>query len=483
MAPAARPGCGLLEGPCCTGPCHARHLPGGGWRLPVHRLSGGLDRGESCHRAVGAAAVSLLMAKLIVRPQHVLLAVLVASRPCTASRDYSIGMHDCYDMVEPEPGKPLEKLQVNCEGAKAGSRGVDTCFLLCGFCATPSLRFGLSKTDRALFCAPPDPSIPAPNITEVGALVSSALMNVSTAHGYQFRAPNATADMAHLLSYMNRADLQALFAQPILMIDFLNEHLNYALKVQGAGTARNVTYEMWQEYVLPFGFLDEKRDVYWRWRPIFHKTFSSAPTIIAAKTITEAVHAMASLIPKAQMLGVVAIAGVSTQPSQPAGGGSQAVPAGNVRPYILMTLLDVPGKRRRSRVHFRRFRALAQRLQPDGYVEPADRPERRLLHGHSYPAGCRSAIGGHPCAGGWLQQREPRRDLRQRPSLYAMLRCCNASTRQSYTVAVSRARFHWMPLCLCVSVSLSVCSHSPLGVGVEFWDGADPGPFGDFWCV
>ena len=226
---------------------------------------------------------------------------------CAASGDYSLGMHDCYDMLELEPGHPLEKRQVNCEGGTA--RGMDTCFLLCGFCATPSLRFGLSVETRQHFCAPPE-STP-PNITEVGAIVAEGLMNVSAAHGYQFRAENATEDMAHLLTYMNRADMQALFSQPVLMLDFLNEHLNFALKVQGTSFARNVSIEMWKEYVLPFGFLDEKRDLYWRWRPVFHKTFSTAPTLTAAKTITEAVHALAALIPKAQMQGVVAIAGAN----------------------------------------------------------------------------------------------------------------------------------------------------------------------------
>ena len=57
--------------------------------------------------------------------------------------------------------------------------------------------------------------------------------------------------------------------------------------------------------MVPFGFMDEKRDLYWRWRPIFHRTFSTAPEFTSATTITEAVHALASLIPKAAMAGAI----------------------------------------------------------------------------------------------------------------------------------------------------------------------------------
>jgi hypothetical protein len=253
-------------------------------------------------------AVLSLAALMLALPLHSSAAGVGSAR---------LDLHECYDMLLEQPAavpssssssSSSQQLPVNCEGSQGGPRGMDTCFLLCGFCAVPSLRFGLSVPSRELYCGTPPSSSSPPNATQVALAVSSALVNASVAHGYMFRAPNVTADLAHLLGHMNRADLQALFAQPMLMIDFLSEHLRFALRVQGRGVARNVSREMWLEYVLPFGFLDEKRDLYWRWRPTFYKTFAADPTLAAATTITEAVHALTSLIPHAQMQGVVAIA-------------------------------------------------------------------------------------------------------------------------------------------------------------------------------
>lgn len=234
-----------------------------------------------------------------------LAAVLPGSSAGEGLRD----LGQCYDLAEQGGFATVINCADEREGSRLVSRSADSCFLLCGFCAVPSLRFGLSPAERQTHCTPAKAGVAPPDRTAIGLLAAGAMMNVSTAHGYQYRAPNATADMAHLLTYMNRADTMALFAQPILMTDFLNEHLIYALMVQSNGVSRNVSQSMWREYVLPFGFLDEKRDLYWRWRPIFHKTFGAAPTATAATTITGKVKALAALIPKAQMQGVVAIAG------------------------------------------------------------------------------------------------------------------------------------------------------------------------------
>ena len=118
----------------------------------------------------------------------------------------------------------------------------------------------------------------------MGALAAGALINASAAHGYfwpQPKNPNSTATanaaLAHLLTYMGRADASVLFAQPFTMLDFLYEHTTLAMSSRGGGLLANVTDDLWMEYVLPFGFMDEKRDLFWRWRPTFHHTFSTAP--------------------------------------------------------------------------------------------------------------------------------------------------------------------------------------------------------------
>ena len=222
---------------------------------------------------------------------------------------------DCYDMVGGALPPSLLTLPVPCT-AKT-DREADACFLLCGLCATPSLRLGLSAAERQAHCQAPDSLTPVPAPLDpkgVGALAARALINASAAHGYfwpQPKNPNSTATanaaLAHLLTYMGRADASVLFAQPFTMLDFLYEHTTLAMSSRGGGLLANVTDDLWMEYVLPFGFMDEKRDLFWRWRPTFHHTFSTAPEFAAATTITEAVHALVALIPNAAMQGVTVI--------------------------------------------------------------------------------------------------------------------------------------------------------------------------------
>ena len=72
----------------------------------------------------------------------------------------------------------------------------------------------------------------------------------------------------------------------------------------------NVSWAVFADAVLPYSVLDEKRDVFWRWRPRFARLFRDVTS--GAASVTDAMRALAAAIPQADALGVLA---------QTAGGG------------------------------------------------------------------------------------------------------------------------------------------------------------------
>lgn len=202
----------------------------------------------------------------------VLALTLLSAYMSVGAMAHRADLNDCFEMLEgAEP-------PVFCAASTA--RELDLCFLQCGFCTVPALRSGLSATDRATYCDKNHSNLDFDR-DKVGSLAANALINVSAAHGYFWARPesNSTAALTHILSYMGRADLQVLFTQPFLMLDYLHEHVTYATAARGGGILTNVTDELWLEYVVPFGFMDEKRDLFWRWRPTFHRTFSTSEEV------------------------------------------------------------------------------------------------------------------------------------------------------------------------------------------------------------
>ena len=148
-------------------------------------------------------------------------------------------VNECFEMLEGG------EAPVFC--AATTPREMDACFLQCGFCTVPTLRSSLSPADRATFCNANSTSPPDFERTAVGVMTANALINVSAAHGYFWARPesNSTAALAHLLTYMGRADLQVLFTQPFLMLDYLHEHVSFATAARGGGIRANVTDELW----------------------------------------------------------------------------------------------------------------------------------------------------------------------------------------------------------------------------------------------
>eukprot|EP01047_Picozoa_sp_COSAG01_P073414 COSAG01_NODE_11968_length_1825_cov_1.178447_1_plen_225_part_10 len=121
----------------------------------------------------GAAATTVTGARLAMAVLS--LAALMLALPLRSSAagigSARLDLHECYDMLLEQPAavpssssssSSSQQLPVNCEGSQGGPRGMDTCFLLCGFCAVPSLRFGLSVPSRELYCGTPPSIVIAP---------------------------------------------------------------------------------------------------------------------------------------------------------------------------------------------------------------------------------------------------------------------------------------------------------------------------------
>jgi hypothetical protein len=94
----------------------------------------------------------------------------------------------------------------------------DTCFLMCGFCATPSLRIFL-PAESALACQ----SVPRPGPKNTVTAVTWAFLNHSAVlHGLYFNDPgpetNSSLCIEHLIRFMPRRDLLQLFQPGALAV-------------------------------------------------------------------------------------------------------------------------------------------------------------------------------------------------------------------------------------------------------------------------
>lgn len=103
--------------------------------------------------------------------------------------------------------------------------------------------------------------------------------------------------------------MMLLFSQPFQTMDFITDHVRYAMKVWPWARGRNVTWPTFKEYVLPYSFVSEKRDLWFRWRPRMYQLL--VPVVQSSKTIGEAVLALTQSIPNANLQGVLALTGKS----------------------------------------------------------------------------------------------------------------------------------------------------------------------------
>lgn len=187
--------------------------------------------------------------------------------------------------------------------AVSASKAADLCYAWCTVCSDDDFlawQFGAALGACALSPAGGDAAV---------ALVTDAVMNTTALHGNYFLddpgdvEENATQALSLLLGGMARRDLLLLASDTQLVIDFLVEHVRYALHTRGWSKAMNVSWEIFADAVLPYAMLDEKRDLWFRWRPRFARVFRDVTA--GAATITEAMQRLAAAVPQAQTLGLL----------------------------------------------------------------------------------------------------------------------------------------------------------------------------------
>mmetsp|Transcript_20848 Transcript_20848/g.49481 ORF Transcript_20848/g.49481 Transcript_20848/m.49481 type:complete len:352 (+) Transcript_20848:1-1056(+) len=148
---------------------------------------------------------------------------------------------------------------------------------------------------------------------DAARIVAAALGNVSMLQGHFWlddaagSEVNASLCVEYLLEHMPRRDLLLLFSQPFQMMDFMFEHVRFALKTWPWASAQNISWPVFLDNVVPFAFFDEPRDVWWRWRPRFYQLL--APIVAGTDGVTAAVKALAAAVPQADFDGTLAMNG------------------------------------------------------------------------------------------------------------------------------------------------------------------------------
>ncbi len=186
-------------------------------------------------------------------------------------------------------------------------------YLVCKFCDTTRIRLvGGNETMDATLCD--DGGNMDPESPESAAdYIAGAVLNYGRVQGHFWaNATAAQCALSHLLQYMPVRDAIKLLQTDDRFLDFLLENLRLALLVRDHGPAwvRNtslVSDREFHDYVLPYAFLDEKRDVSFRWRSRFFQLFYANTS--ALSSATAAMHFLADAIPKAAAAGVLEISG------------------------------------------------------------------------------------------------------------------------------------------------------------------------------
>ena len=79
----------------------------------------------------------------------------------------------------------------------------------------------------------------------------------------------------YILRHMPRRDLIVLMASPFEMCEFYFQHIRYALLARRSfAFSRNISWPLFLDAVLPYAFLNEKRDYWWQWRPRLFQTLA-----------------------------------------------------------------------------------------------------------------------------------------------------------------------------------------------------------------
>lgn len=191
------------------------------------------------------------------------------------------------------------------------SSNSDTSFLLCGICATPSLKIGLTSMEQVKYCSDIDVLNSLQSEVIVSAATNAVLNSSATMLGFYFNSPgtesNSTECLSYLLAHAPRRDLNLLFTETSSFLLYILNHVRWAIRTRETWT--NVPWNIFLEYVLPYAVLDEPRDITYDWRSRYHQLFSAS--VLAAQNgstdLLTAATTLSTLIPYAQPNGVLAL--------------------------------------------------------------------------------------------------------------------------------------------------------------------------------
>jgi hypothetical protein len=152
----------------------------------------------------------------------------------------------------------------------AGSNG---CAMLCEICARPEFLLAISDGSACN----------SQNWTDdnLASFLADTLTNVSALQGYRWMddsgdvEEDAREGLAHLLRFMPRRDILALFSEPHHLLEFFFDHVRYALLARRTFSfAQHVSKDLFLDHVLPYAVINEKRDFWWPWRPRLFEVLS-----------------------------------------------------------------------------------------------------------------------------------------------------------------------------------------------------------------
>jgi len=188
----------------------------------------------------------------------------------------------------------------------SASAPADTDFIACLFCNNAKFAHfakTLNSTATSALCEAASHNVASDSrfIAQVLAEYGEVMAGV-----YWRNDTEAHQALAHLVQFMPRRDAALLLDGDDSFLHFLFEHVRYALLARG-GFLRDIPDDVFLDYVLPYAFLNEKRDQEFRWRPRFSQLFS---TLVAnSSNTTEAMHRLASALPHASTQGVLELDG------------------------------------------------------------------------------------------------------------------------------------------------------------------------------
>jgi hypothetical protein len=184
--------------------------------------------------------------------------------------------------------------------------GGNSAYSICKFCNTDRFNYFVDPSELKDFC-----NKNSETNSNWSTTISTALISYGKIQG-EFWANDAMAlsSVEHLIKYMPIRDSVRLFSDNDRFFNFLLKNVRLALLVRtksGAAWAKNTTLipdDIFLDYVLPYSFLDEKRDVDFLWRERFYQLFMDT-NVTSSSNVTEAMHYLASAIPTAHAAGVL----------------------------------------------------------------------------------------------------------------------------------------------------------------------------------